>query len=72
MSSNLVSRPYFTSRQSIILLKEVDITTGIVKQQISIPNFPFIENIKITGNRLYFLYKKNLNEELKQLYTMQI
>ncbi|MFZ4401416.1 MAG: carboxypeptidase-like regulatory domain-containing protein [Bacteroidales bacterium] len=58
--------------KSTIQLKEIDLTTGLLKQQISIPDFPFIENIKITGNQIYFLYKKNLNEELKQLYTMQI
>jgi hypothetical protein len=58
--------------QSIILLKEVDVISGLLKPQISIPDFPYIENIKIAGNQVYFLYKKNVNEELKQLYTMQI
>ncbi len=58
--------------QSIILLKEVDVITGLLKPQISIPDFPFIENIKIAGNQVYFLYKKNMNEELKQLYLLRI
>ncbi|MFZ4402238.1 MAG: carboxypeptidase-like regulatory domain-containing protein [Bacteroidales bacterium] len=58
--------------QSIILLKEVDLVTGELKPQISFPDFPYIENIKISGNQVYFLYKKKLNEELKQLYTLAI
>ena len=57
---------------SIISLKEVDVISGNLKPSINIPNFPFIENIKIAGNQVYFLYKKAINEELKQLYTLQI
>ncbi|MEI6697284.1 MAG: carboxypeptidase-like regulatory domain-containing protein [Bacteroidota bacterium] len=57
---------------SSILLKEVDVISGNLKPPINIPNFPFIENIKIAGNQVYFLYKKTINEELKQLYTLQI
>ncbi len=58
--------------QSIISLKEVDVLTGALKSQITIPSFPFVENIKVSGNQVYFLYKKKFNEELKQLYKMDI
>jgi len=58
--------------QSKIQLKEIDIVSGSLKAQINFPDFPFIDNIKIKGNHVYFLYKKNMNEELKQLYNMQI
>jgi hypothetical protein len=57
---------------SIISLKKVDEINGSLKSSINIPNFPFIENIKIAGNQVFFLYKKTINEELKQLYTLQI
>ena len=58
--------------QSIITLKEINVISGQLQSKINIPDFPFIENIKITDDQLYFLYKKNINEELKQLYSMQI
>ncbi|NVN96421.1 MAG: carboxypeptidase-like regulatory domain-containing protein [Bacteroidetes bacterium] len=57
---------------SSISLKEVDVISGNLKPSINIPDFPFIENIKVASNKVYFLYKKTINEELKQLYTLQI
>ena len=57
---------------SSISLKEVDVISGNLKPSINIPDFPYIENIKVASNKVYFLYKKTINEELKQLYTLQI
>lgn len=60
------------NRQSIIQLKEIDLNNGGLKETISIPAFPFIENIKVAGNEVYFLYKKKMNQEMKQLYRMEL
>lgn len=57
---------------SIIQLREIDIINGRIKKTINIPSYPFIENIKLIGNQIYFLYKKKNNQELKQLYRMEL
>jgi hypothetical protein len=57
---------------ALIQLKEIDLNTGAIVKQIKIPDFPYIEQIKIANNQVYFLYKRKINEELKQLYTMPL
>ncbi len=57
---------------SIIQLREIDIINGTIKKTFNIPSYPYIENIKLTGNQIYFLYKKRVNQELKQLYRMEL
>lgn len=58
--------------ESIIQLREIDINTGNCLSSYKIPSFPYIEKIKVKGNQIYFLYKKRVNQELKQLYKMRI
>jgi hypothetical protein len=58
--------------ESIIQLREIDINTGNSLSSFKIPSFPYIENIKVKGNHIYFLYKKRVNQKLKQLYRMRI
>jgi len=57
---------------NIYSLSLVNINTGTTKAKISIPNYPFIENIKVSKDEIFFLYKKNINEEYKQLYKMPL
>lgn len=57
---------------SIIQLREIDINTGNCISIYKIPSYPFIENIKLIGNQVYFLFKKKVNQEYKQLYRMDI
>ncbi|MCX6231961.1 MAG: carboxypeptidase-like regulatory domain-containing protein [Bacteroidetes bacterium] len=57
---------------ALIQLKEIDLKTGVIVKQIKIPDFPYIEQIKVANNQVYFLYKRKINEELKQLYTMPL
>jgi hypothetical protein len=59
-------------KNAIIQLKEIDITSGKTINQINIPDFPYIERIKISNHQVYFLYKRKINEEYKQLYTMPL
>ncbi len=57
---------------NIYSISEIDINTGAIKPQQTIPGYPFIENIKISNNEVFFLFKKNINEEYKQLYRMPL
>ena len=57
---------------NIYSLSLININTGTTKSKISIPNYPFIENIKVSKDEIFFLYKKNINEEYKQLYKMPL
>jgi hypothetical protein len=57
---------------SIIQLREIDINTGNCLSTYKIPSYPFIENIKLIGNQVYFLFKKKVNQEYKQLYRMEL
>ena len=57
---------------SIIQLREIDIKTGNCLSIYKIPSYPYIENIKLIGNQIYFLFKKKVNQEYKQLYRMEL
>jgi len=53
-------------------VKEIYKCNGTTGQEISIPNFFWIDNIKIHNNRLYFLYRKQQTGDLRALYRMQL
>ncbi len=57
---------------NIYSLNEININTCETKSQQIIPGYAFIENIKVSKNEVFFLYKKNINEEYKQLYRMPL
>ena len=57
---------------NIYSLSLININTGTTKAKITIPDYPFIENIKVSKDEIFFLYKKNINEEYKQLYKMTL
>ncbi|MFC1733868.1 carboxypeptidase-like regulatory domain-containing protein [candidate division KSB1 bacterium] len=59
-------------KNGISTLKKINLKTGMIVNSITIPDFIFIENIKIRNNKVYFLYKENVNQEYKQLYKMNI
>jgi len=60
------------NRMGISTLKEINLKTGLLIHSIKIPDFVFIENIKIRNGIIYFLYKECKNQEYKQLYKMNI
>lgn len=43
-----------------------------VIRKLSLPGFPFIENIKIGNDKIFFLYKNYKEQEFKQLYCMRL
>jgi len=59
-------------QDGITSLREIDLKSGALINNITIPEFVHIENIRINNNIIYFLYKEKINQEYKQLYRMAI
>jgi len=59
-------------KSGITSLSEVNLKTGKVSEGINIPEFIYVEEIKINDGFIHFLYKEKINEEYKQLYKMKI
>jgi len=69
----LQSKVYTLFRKNgISQIKEISTDNGVIMQTIDIPDFVFIENIKINDGTLYFLYKSKDLSEYKKLYAMKI
>jgi len=58
--------------KGISQVKEISTNNGAILQTIDIPDFVFIEKIKIHDGTIYFLYKSKDLSEYKKLYTMKI
>jgi hypothetical protein len=56
----------------ITTLKEFDDKSGKIINSTKIPDFVFIEKIKVNAGYIYFLYKEKINEEYKKIYKMKI
>ena len=56
----------------ISYLHEINIHTGELENKATIPDFLFVENIKIRDNVVYFLYREKENQEYNKLYKMRI
>ena len=60
-------------KNGVSTLKEINLKNGELKNSVVIPEFPFIEKIKIHNDNVYFLYTERNNEaEYKKLYRMKI
>lgn len=60
-------------KNGISVIKEISLTTGELINSVVIPDFPFVENIKIHNDNIYFLYTERADtKELKKLYRMKI
>lgn len=60
-------------KNGISALKEINLKTGELKNSIVIPDFPFVEKIKIHNDNIYFLYTERTDpKELKKLYRLKI
>lgn len=55
---------------AITTLREINLKTGDLSTSIQIPGYPFIENIKVRDDVVYFLYKERINDRYKQLYKL--
>ncbi len=60
-------------KNGITTLKEISLKNGELLNTVVIPEFPFIDNIKVYNNNVYFLYTEhNEINEFKRLYRMKI
>jgi hypothetical protein len=60
-------------KNGISTLKEVSLQSGELQNSVIIPEFPFIENIKVYDDHIYFLYTEHHDlSEFKRLYKMKI
>lgn len=53
-------------------ISEIDVEKGVIGEKISIPHFVYIEKIKVNNGKVYFLYKGNIDNKYKELYSMKI
>ncbi|HNQ69304.1 MAG TPA: carboxypeptidase-like regulatory domain-containing protein [Bacteroidales bacterium] len=68
--SGRVFAVYFRNGKTSV--KEIFIHSGTTGKEISIPDFFWIENIKIHDNQLFFLYRKQQTGDLRALYRMAL
>jgi len=70
---NIRSKVYsLFNKNGISQLKEINTSDGKILRTIDIPDFVFVEKIKVYDGNLYFLYKEKDMSEYKKLYKMKI
>jgi hypothetical protein len=70
---NISQQIYFLFRKNgISQLKEISKTDGHIIKTVKIPDFVYVENIKINNGIVYFLYKEKTNQEFKKLFAYHI
>jgi hypothetical protein len=57
-------------RNGKISVKEIFINIGTTGEELAIPDFTWIDNIKVHDGKLYFLYREKYSGELRALYRM--
>ncbi|MDD5570173.1 MAG: carboxypeptidase-like regulatory domain-containing protein [Bacteroidales bacterium] len=62
---------YF-KKNNVSSIKEIDLSDGSICNETVIPDYLFIEKIKINNGIVYFLYKEKKEGEYKKLYKMKI
>ncbi|MFW6227564.1 MAG: carboxypeptidase-like regulatory domain-containing protein [Bacteroidota bacterium] len=60
------------SDNGIKYLKKINLNTGMAGERIEIPDFRFVEKIKVNNGMLFFLYRNFLGQKYKKIYRMQI
>ena len=53
-------------------LKELDLGTGNIIREISIPDHPFIDKVRVHDNQVWFMFRDRQEQRYKSLYTMYI
>ncbi len=53
-------------------VKEIFLSSGASGQDLSIPAFHWIDNVKAHNNRLYFLYREKFSGSLRALFRMSL
>lgn len=69
----ITGKIYFLyQRNGFSYLKEFDLETEKLTKTIDIPDFKFIEKIKVRNGNVFFLYRKNQALELTRLFKLRI
>ncbi len=53
-------------------VKEIFLNSGTSGQELSIPEFHWVDNMKVHNNRLYFLYREKYSGDLRALFRMSL
>ncbi len=53
-------------------LKELNLETGTIIREISIPDHPFIDKVRVHDNQVWFMFRDRQEQRYKSLYTMYI
>ncbi|PLX09032.1 MAG: hypothetical protein C0596_04330 [Marinilabiliales bacterium] len=53
-------------------VKEIFINSGSAGQELSIPEFHWVDNMKVHNNQLFFLYREKYSGDLRALYRMHL
>jgi hypothetical protein len=53
-----------------VSVKEIFLNSGATGEELAIPDFLWIDNIKVHNDKLYFLYREKYSGELRALYRM--
>ncbi|MFH2094473.1 MAG: carboxypeptidase-like regulatory domain-containing protein [Bacteroidota bacterium] len=59
-------------KNGISTLRKIDLETGILTTKIPIPNFLFIEKVRVFNDSVYFLYRNNSDNDLMKLFRLRI
>ncbi len=72
--SDRISEKYYSvfEERGIYTISPINLDTGRIGREITIPSFPFIEQLTVHNDRLYFLYRDRVSGEYKKIYTMPI
>lgn len=60
------------SNHGIYSIAKIELETGEIGRLIKVPNLAHIEKMKVHQNKLYFLYKGNIENKYKELYSMNL
>lgn len=60
------------SKNGIYSIANINLETGEIASLIKVPNLPHIEKMKVHNGKLYFLFKGNIENRYKELYSMNL
>jgi hypothetical protein len=58
--------------RGITTVREINLADGTLSDPIEIPGYPFVDQISVYNNQIYFLYKEETFHEYKKIFRMSI
>ncbi len=59
-------------KTGISYIQEIDLSNGKMLDSYYIPNYPWVDKIKVYNNQLFFLYREKYSGDLTSLYRMKL